>query len=192
METISVCIPSYNTLSRGEEVFKRAVNSISASIKYLYSQRNDVKVIISWVDTVAVFLSYKASLDKLVELTDINLRKTRGTVLSMVELFPEEEQINFIGIGSIFNRIITRDNTVTLFTLYGTVGYILPILETKKYKWPSKSLLIMHSDGLKTKWNLEDYPGLTDANPSIIAAILYRDYNRGTDDIVVMVIRNES
>ena len=50
METISVCIPSHNTLSRGEEVLKRAVNSISTSIKYLYSQRNDVKVIISWVD----------------------------------------------------------------------------------------------------------------------------------------------
>lgn len=140
---------------------------------------------------VDIFLSYKAPLDKLVAIMDINLRKTRGAVLSMVELFPDQEEINFIGIGNIFNRIITKDNTITLLTLYGTVGYILPTLETRMYKWPSRSLFIMHSDGLQTRWNFTDYPCLINAHPSIIAAVLYRDYNRGRDDIVVMVIRNK-
>lgn len=50
METISICIPSHNTFSRGKEVLERTINSISNSIKYLYSQKNDVKVLISWVD----------------------------------------------------------------------------------------------------------------------------------------------
>lgn len=140
---------------------------------------------------VDIFLVNNAPLDKLVEIIDQNLRNIRGTVLSIAELIPEQEEINFISIGNIFNRIIIGDNTVTLFNHYGTVGVILSTLEIKKYKWPSMALLIMHSDGLTTHWDLKDYPGLTYAHPSIIAAILYRDYNRGNDDIVVMVIRNK-
>lgn len=50
METISVCIASYNTLSRGQEVLERTIASIVNSIKHLYKTRNDVKVTISWVD----------------------------------------------------------------------------------------------------------------------------------------------
>ncbi len=37
-----------------------------------------------------------------------------------------------------------------------------------------------------------NYPGLIDAHPSIVAAVLYRDYNRGRDDIVVTVIKNKA
>jgi hypothetical protein len=139
-----------------------------------------------------VFLSYKVPLDKMLSLMDINLRQTRGAVLSLVELFPDLEKINFISIGNIFNRIVSKQNTETLINLYGTVGYILPTLECRNYRWPANSLLIMHSDGLQTRWNLEDYPGLIDAHPSIIAAVLYRDFNRGTDDDVVMVVRNKA
>lgn len=139
---------------------------------------------------VDIFLVNNAPLDKLVTITDENLINIRGTVLSMAELFPEQEEINFISIGNIFSRIVIGDSVVTLFNHYGIVGVILPTLEIEKYTWPSMSLLIMHSDGLSTHWDLKDYPKLTYAHPSIIAAILYRDYNRGNDDIVIMVIRN--
>ena len=50
MEVISVCIPSHNTLSKGDEVLERTINSISNAIKFFYSHNNEVKVIISWVD----------------------------------------------------------------------------------------------------------------------------------------------
>lgn len=139
---------------------------------------------------VDIFLVNNAPLDKLVTIIDENLRNTRGTVLSIAELFPEQETINFVCIGNIFNKIIIGDNAVTLFNHYGIAGVILPTIAIEKYSWPSKSLLIMHSDGLNTHWDLKDYPRLAYAHPSIIAAILYRDYNRGNDDIVVMVIRN--
>jgi hypothetical protein len=49
-------------------------------------------------------------------------------------------------------------------------------------------LLIMHSDGLQTRWNLRDYPGILQRHPAIIAAVLHRDYYRGNDDATVLVI----
>ncbi len=47
----------------------------------------------------------------------------------------------------------------------------------------------MHSDGLQTRWNLSTYPGLSRKHPTLIAAVLYRDYSRKRDDVTVVVLR---
>jgi hypothetical protein len=47
----------------------------------------------------------------------------------------------------------------------------------------------MHSDGLATQWNLDQYPGLADRHPSLIAGVLYRDFARGRDDVTVVVAK---
>jgi hypothetical protein len=50
-------------------------------------------------------------------------------------------------------------------------------------------LLVMHSDGLATHWNLDQYPGLVGRRPSLIAGVLYRDFARGRDDVTVVVAK---
>jgi hypothetical protein len=50
--------------------------------------------------------------------------------------------------------------------------------------------LILHSDGLGTQWRLDRYPGLRQKHPSLIASVLYRDFNRGRDDVTVLVARS--
>lgn len=47
----------------------------------------------------------------------------------------------------------------------------------------------MHSDGLDTKWQLDRYPGLSHKHPSLIAGVLYRDFNRDRDDVTVLVAK---
>ncbi len=49
--------------------------------------------------------------------------------------------------------------------------------------------MILHSDGLVTRWDLGIYPGLTRSEPGILAGILYRDHRRGRDDVTVVVAR---
>jgi hypothetical protein len=39
------------------------------------------------------------------------------------------------------------------------------------------------SDGLGTHWSLDAYPGLSGRHPTLIAAVLYRDFDRGRDDV---------
>ena len=55
--------------------------------------------------------------------------------------------------------------------------------------WPAGSALVMHSDGIGSRWTLERYPGLLTRDPAVIAAVLYRDFCRGTDDATVLVAR---
>ena len=60
------------------------------------------------------------------------------------------------------------------------------------YPVESRQLLVMYSDGLQSRWNLRDYPGLVHRHPAIIAALLHRDFCRGRDDVTVMVIALEA
>jgi hypothetical protein len=54
---------------------------------------------------------------------------------------------------------------------------------------PPGALVILHSDGVQTQWDLGDYPGLTMRAPALVAGILMRDFVRGRDDALVLVGR---
>ena len=69
----------------------------------------------------------------------------------------------------------------------GTVGHEVRKIREFTYLWPKGGLLVMHSDGLGTQWRLDRYPGLIARHPSLIAGVLYRDFNRGRDDVTVLV-----
>jgi hypothetical protein len=60
------------------------------------------------------------------------------------------------------------------------------------YPFESEPIVIMHSDGLTSRWDLGQYPGLMAAHPSLIAGVLYRDYRRGRDDASVITVRSSS
>jgi hypothetical protein len=72
----------------------------------------------------------------------------------------------------------------------GTVGHTMRKVQEFSFPWPTGALLILHSDGLGTHWDLAAYPGLVTRHPALISAVLYRDYHRGRDDVSVVVLRN--
>ena len=49
--------------------------------------------------------------------------------------------------------------------------------------------VVLHSDGLSSRWNLGTYPGLARRHPMLVAGVLYRDFGRRTDDAAVVVVR---
>ncbi len=50
----------------------------------------------------------------------------------------------------------------------------------------------MFTDGLSANWSLNRYPGLLGSHPALIAAVLYRDYWRGRDDVTVLAAQGSS
>jgi hypothetical protein len=60
------------------------------------------------------------------------------------------------------------------------------------YDWPAQGVLVLHSDGLQTRWSLDDYPGLALRDPSLVAGVLYRDWARGRDDVTVLAARERT
>jgi anti-sigma regulatory factor (Ser/Thr protein kinase) len=118
------------------------------------------------------------------------LARTRGAAVAVARLFASGERGAFAGVGNIVCRIEGTTANRHLVSYSGIVGHTLRKLQEFAFPWPTGALLVLHSDGLGTHWDFKDYPGLTTRHPALIAAVLYRDYDRGRDDSSVVVLRN--
>ena len=69
----------------------------------------------------------------------------------------------------------------------GTPGHNMGVVQEFAYPWRNGSLLLMHSDGVSARWDLETYPGLASRDPALIAGVLLRDFSRKRDDAAILV-----
>ncbi len=74
----------------------------------------------------------------------------------------------------------------------GIVGHNVRKIQEFTYPWPDAGLLVMHSDGLASRWSIDSYRGLASRHHSLMAGGLYRDFSRGHDDVVVVVAKEHS
>jgi anti-sigma regulatory factor (Ser/Thr protein kinase) len=117
------------------------------------------------------------------------LAKTRGAAVSVAEINHATGFVNYAGVGNIAAAILRDGKTRSMVSLNGTLGHTIRKIQEFSYPWDRSSSLIMHSDGLATRWSLEQYPGLAARHPSLIAGVLYRDFCRGRDDVTILISR---
>lgn len=118
------------------------------------------------------------------------LKKTRGAAAAIAEISHQKKTLTFVGIGNISATVIDGSTRRGIASHNGTLGHQMHKMQEFTVPWNQDSILIMHSDGLGTKWDLNEYPGLASKHPSIIAAMLYRDFQRERDDVTVMAAKN--
>lgn len=112
---------------------------------------------------------------------------TRGGAVAVASV--EEGTVTFAGIGNISGSLITDDESRGLASMPGIVGARFRKVQTFRLHAAPGSLLLMHSDGLQSRWNLRDYPGLLYRHPALIVAVLQRDFDRGRDDVCIVAVR---
>jgi anti-sigma regulatory factor (Ser/Thr protein kinase) len=125
----------------------------------------------------------------LIERSHAALAATRGAAVAVARLDPSAQLGSFAGVGNIIARIESGASRHVV-SHNGTVGHNVRRIQAFAFPWTLGSLLILHSDGLGTHWSLADYPGLSLKHPALIAGVLYRDFERGRDDVTVVVVRN--
>ena len=118
------------------------------------------------------------------------LRETRGAVAAVAEIDWDKRELRWAGAGNIAGTLVPVEGKASsLVSHSGTVGQNITRFQEFTHPWPDEGLLIIHSDGLSSRWALEPYPGLTRKDPSLIAGVLYRDFASRRDDVVVLVGR---
>lgn len=122
------------------------------------------------------------------------LRATRGAAASIAVVDTGSQQLRFAGVGNCSGSIHGGPGvrTTGLAPHNGTLGARLPRVNELIYSWPPDSLLVMHTDGLGTRWNLDDYSGLHLRHPSVVAGVLYRDFSRNRDDVTVLAFTSRT
>jgi anti-sigma regulatory factor (Ser/Thr protein kinase) len=125
-------------------------------------------------------------------LDDIHLasRPTRGAAVALCAVEHDVGVCRFAGIGNVACAVVHGGKQRHFASLNGIVGHSVRKIQEFSAPWPGGAMLVMHSDGLATQWNLDRYPGLALRHPAVVAGVLYRDFSRGSDDVTVVVARS--
>lgn len=117
------------------------------------------------------------------------LRATRGAAAAVAIVDRSAGAVRYAGIGNIAGSVDLPAGSRSMVSHNGTLGHEVRRIQEFTYPWDSSGMLVMHSDGLGSRWSLGRYPGLAFRHPSLVAAVLYRDHARGRDDVTVLVAR---
>lgn len=125
---------------------------------------------------------------RFVELAHAALRGTRGAAISIARLDASAGRIRFAGAGNVIGRILSGIDDRTLLTQSGTAGLQLRTVQEQDVEWPAHALLLLCSDGVQSRWQLDDR-SLLQRDPALVAAFVIWKFCRGHDDATVVVIR---
>ncbi len=84
--------------------------------------------------------------------------------------------------------IVAGGEIKRMVSMAGTAGFNARKIQAFDYPF-EHGLVILYSDGLASSWTIDRYPNLATLHPSLIAAILYRDFARHRDDATVLVAK---
>ncbi|SDC51308.1 ATP-binding protein [Paraburkholderia lycopersici] len=155
----------------------------------------------------------------LMELTHAALRPTRGAALALARLDLARGTLAFCGTGNVSAvaygmgrpadsrarglpslrpgsqpaghaaRPASAHEGCQLVSRNGIVGHTMRGTQEVELAWSENAVLVLHSDGIGTRWDLAAWPGLANQPAAVIAAVLYRDFTRRRDDATVVVVR---
>lgn len=141
----------------------------------------------------ALTLTNHASEDivSLVRRCNKALLRTRGAVLSLASFNPAINTMTWLGVGNVDGFLLRSDPDAKpsyeeLLQRGGVVGYQLPSIRPSALQVNRGDTLIFSTDGIRSGFirevNLED-------SPQQIAEMIIMNYNRKTDDALVLVVR---
>lgn len=119
---------------------------------------------------------------------DGHVKKTRGLVGTAAVLNLKQSEWRICGVGNISTRLYGGISFKHHMSYNGIIGLNIPrslsssIFQAEKYQQ-----LVMSSDGIRTRWELSKFPSILKYDTMILAAALYKDYNRKTDDSSVFI-----
>ncbi|MBU4610873.1 ATP-binding protein [Achromobacter sp. GG226] len=117
------------------------------------------------------------------------LRSTRGAAVAVAAIDAPRGTLLYAGIGNIAGSLTGEGKARSLLSHNGIVGHNARRFLENSHACHGGDVIILASDGLGQHWSLNDYPGLREHHPSVIAAVLYRDHSRRRDDLAVLVGR---
>jgi serine phosphatase RsbU (regulator of sigma subunit) len=119
------------------------------------------------------------------------LRGTRGAALAVahVTAAPDGATVRLCGVGNTVATLVSNGPPGSLPSMNGTAGLQVRGLREFTQPWTTGTMLVLHTDGITTRWRTDAYRGILARDPAILAAALQRDHARGRDDATVLAFR---
>lgn len=118
------------------------------------------------------------------------VRRTRGLVGSIAVFDKANSLWRICGVGNIAVKLFSGLQLKNYMSYNGTIGLNIPnSLKESVFPAERNQHLVMCTDGIRTRWSLNDYPAIYKYDNMILAAALYRDHARGIDDASVLIAK---
>lgn len=119
-----------------------------------------------------------------------SIKRTRGAVINITGYDLQTKTWSSAGIGNIAARIIGPVSLRNHMSYNGIVGHNIPnSLNDQAYPADQYNMVMLCSDGIKTRIDLLKYPQINKYDPTILAAAIYKDHARRTDDMSVVIAK---
>ena len=132
--------------------------------------------------------SYHQDLIEIMKRLHERLKGSRGAVASFCLLDKRTGVLKHVGIGDITVRKFGT-NTKQMIPRSGVVGYAIPTPKEETMELADGDVLVLHTDGVKTHFGLEDYPGLFNENAKTIARNIIKKFGKKEDDAGCIVLK---
>jgi anti-sigma regulatory factor (Ser/Thr protein kinase) len=119
-------------------------------------------------------------------------RATRGVVMAVARIEHQTGELCFAGIGNIAVRLSGATKNQSLYQLRGIVGANAPNAREITVKWPAEGVLVMHSDGLSSRWRWSEHRHLFSSSATEMAGAMLRSLTKENDDATIVVVKDRA
>jgi hypothetical protein len=118
-------------------------------------------------------------------------RATRGVVMALARFDSERQKVTLAGIGNIELRPFASSTRFSPSVRRGIVGLHALDPACFDHPWTADCVLVLYSDGLRTRWSGNDFPELFSEPPAKAAHRLLTVLANPDDDATVVVVRSK-
>jgi anti-sigma regulatory factor (Ser/Thr protein kinase) len=113
---------------------------------------------------------------------------TRGGAVGVVQI--SGQVARFAGLGNIAASILSKGSRKSMLSVPGIAGYQARTIRQFEYEVPPGAAVILHSDGVSSRWQAAALRGVEARDPLLIAAVLLAHAGMHRDDAGVLVLRS--
>ena len=122
----------------------------------------------------------------LLERAHRRMSGTRGGAVAVVQV--SGPRARFAGLGNVAAFILSAGSRKSMLSVPGIAGYQARAFRQFEYEVPPGAAVILHSDGISSRWEVAAVPGVETKDPLLIAAVLLGEAGIHRDDAGVLVL----
>ncbi|MGD0605371.1 MAG: ATP-binding SpoIIE family protein phosphatase [Streptosporangiaceae bacterium] len=122
----------------------------------------------------------------LLERAHRRMSGTRGGAVAIVQVCGQVAR--FAGLGNVAAFILSSAGRKSMLSIPGIAGYQARTFRQFDYDLPPGAAVILHSDGISSRWDAAAVPGVQARDPLLIAAVLLAEAGIHRDDAGVVVL----
>jgi anti-sigma regulatory factor (Ser/Thr protein kinase) len=123
----------------------------------------------------------------LLERVHRRMSGTRGGAVGIVRIGGRHAR--FAGLGNVAASIVSGGARKNMVSIPGIAGHQARTVRQFDYEAPPGSAVILHSDGISSRWEAAALPGIEARDPLLIAAVLLAQAGVHRDDAGVLVLK---